>query len=252
MPFKSCQGVCALADLTRDRIAAAALRVADEHGADGFTMRAVADSLDVTPMALYHHVKDKAALVGLVVDAVIEGQPLPPPSGSWQEDLLEMARWMRTITLIHPAVSRLRSKHRVWTVSIFPMTERWISVWQQSGLGLRDALLAASATSSTIIGFVEQELVLQELVPPDASMLASFPSARMAFGPKRNGSREFELVVRSVIEGVHSRLAQSPQTDLADSPATQRRENRGRRPKAAPTRAAAKPEARRRAKPAGL
>jgi AcrR family transcriptional regulator len=215
-------------------------------------MRAVADSLGVTPMALYHHVKDKAALVGLVVDAVIEGQALPPPSGSWQEDLLEMARWMRAITLVHPAVSRLRSKHHVWTTSIFPMTERWISVWQQSGLELRDALLAASATSSTIIGFVEQELVLQELAPPDASMLASFPNARMAFGPKRDGSREFELVVRSVIQGVHSRLAQS-ENDLVGSLTPERRESRGRRPKAAPTRSTDKSGARRRAtKPAGL
>jgi AcrR family transcriptional regulator len=235
-----------LADLTLDRIAAAALRVADERGADGFTMRAVADSLGVTPMALYHHVKDKAALVGLVVDAVIDGRPLPPPSGSWQEDLLEMARWMRAVTLNHPAVSRLRSKHRVWTASIFPMTERWISVWQQSGLELRDALLAASATSSTIIGFVEQELVLQELAPPDASMLASFPSARMAFGPKRDGSREFELVVRSVIEGVHSRLTKSHETDVTGSVTPERGESRARRSKDTLTRATEKPVTRRR------
>jgi AcrR family transcriptional regulator len=242
-----------LADLTLDRIATAALRVADEHGAEGFTMRAVADSLGVTPMALYHHVTDKAALVGLMVDEVIEGRPLPPPSGSWQEDLMGMARWMRAVTLNHPAVSRLRSKHHVWTSSIFPMTERWISVWQQSGLELRDALLAASATSSTIIGFVEQELILQELAPPDESMLASFPSARMAFGPKRDGSREFELVVRSVIEGVHSRLTQSPESDAVDSSTPLRRESRGPRPKTTPIRTTEKPAAPRQpSKPARL
>jgi AcrR family transcriptional regulator len=200
-------------------------------------MRAVAESLGVTPMALYHHVKDKAALVGLVVDAVIEGRPLPPPSGSWQEDLWEMARWMREITLTHPAVSRLRSEHHVWTASVFPMTERWISVWQQSGLELKDALLAASATSSTIIGFVEQELVLQELQPPDASMLTSFPNARMAFGPKRDGSREFELVARSVIEGVHSRLSRSPGAEAVRSTTPQRRGGPGRRPRPSGTQA---------------
>jgi AcrR family transcriptional regulator len=215
----------------------AALRVADERGASGFTMRAVAESLGVTPMALYHHVKDKAALVGLLVDAVIEGRPLPPPSGSWQEDLWEMARWMREITLTHPAVSRLRSEHHVWTASVFPMTERWISVWQQSGLELKDALLAASATSSTIIGFVEQELVLQELQPPDASMLTSFPSARMAFGPKRDGSREFELVARSVIEGVHSRLSRSPGAKAVRSTTPARRGGPGRRPRPSGTQA---------------
>jgi AcrR family transcriptional regulator len=216
-------------------------------------MRAVADSLGVTPMALYHHVKDKAALVGLLVDAVIEGRPLPPPTGSWYEDLWEMARWMREITMGHPAVSRLRSEHQVWTASVFPMTERWISVWQQSGLELKDAFLAASATSSTIIGFVEQELVLEELRPPDASMLTSFPSARMAFGPKRDGSREFELVVRSVIEGVHSRLSHSRDADVVRSPARQRRAGPERRPRptatqekreGVPRRKAMKPEGR--------
>lgn len=230
----------------------AALRVADEHGANGFTMRAVADSLGVTPMALYHHVKDKAALVGLLVDAVIGGRPLPPPTGSWQEDLWAMARWMREITLTHPAVSRLRSEYQVWTASVFPMTERWISVWQQSGLDLRDALLAASATSSTIIGFVEQELVLQELQPPDASMLASFPSARMAFGPKRDGTREFELVVRSVIDGVHSRLSRAPNAEVARSSTRQRRESSGPRPRLTPTQAKRDDVPRRKAaKPAG-
>jgi AcrR family transcriptional regulator len=215
-------------------------------------MRAVADSLGVTPMALYHHVTDKAALVGLVVDAVIEERPLPPPSGSWQGDLLEMARWMRAITLSHPAVSRLRSKHHVWTTSIFPMTERWISVWQQSGLELKDAVLAASATSSTIIGFVEQELVLLELEPPDPSMLTSFPSARMAFGPKRDGSREFELVVGSVIDGVHSRLTQPADAALLGSLAPERQESRGRRPKTRPTRATEPSTRRKAAKPAGM
>lgn len=236
-----------MADLTRARIADAALRVADELGADRFTMRAVAERLGVTPMALYHHVEDKAALVGLVVDAVIEGRPLPPPSGSWREDLWEMARWMRAVTLTHPAVSRLRNKHHVWTASVFPMTERWISVWQQSDLELRDALLAASATSSTIIGFVEQELTLQELAPPDPSMLALFPSARMAFAPKRDGNREFELVVRSVIDGVHSRLSWPPEAGDDGSPGAKKARDPRRSDAGRPTRTRKESVPRRRA-----
>jgi AcrR family transcriptional regulator len=224
-----------MADLTKTRIAEAALRVADEGGANGFTMRAVADSLGVTPMALYHHVKSKAALVGLVVDAVISGRPLPPPTGSWQDELWEMAVWMREVTLAHPAVARLRSEHKVWTASIFPMTERWISIWQQSGLELRSALLAASATSSTIIGFVEQELVLRSLQPPDPAMLASFPNARVAFGAKSEGAREFELVVRSVIEGVHARLSESSAA-APDPPSSKNRARAPQQQRSTPTR----------------
>jgi AcrR family transcriptional regulator len=195
-----------MAEVTTQRIAAAALSVADERGASGFTMRAVAEVVGVTPMALYHHVEDKAALVALLVDAAISEHPLPPPTGSWRDDLWDMGCWMREITFAHPAVARLRSEHRVWTTSIFPMTERWLSVWQQSGLELDAALLAASASSTAIIGFVEAELNLQELELPDDAQLASFPNARLAFHLERDGAREFELVVRSVIEGVHARL----------------------------------------------
>jgi AcrR family transcriptional regulator len=196
-----------MAELTPQRIAVAALAVADERGASGFTMRAVAERLGVTPMALYHHVKDKAGLVALVVDEVIAERPLPAPTGEWRDDLYEVARWMRETTLAHPAVARLRNTYQVWTPSIFPMTERWLSLWQQSGLKLGPAMLAASTSSTSIIGFVSQELVLAETTPPDQDMLAPFPNARFAFGTRRDGAREFELVVRSLVDGLLSSLA---------------------------------------------
>ncbi len=196
-----------MAEFTRQQIAEASLDVADERGAARFTMRAVAEKLGVTPMALYHYVEDKVALVALVVDASIAERPLPPPTGSWREDLFEMARWMRETTLAHPAVARLRSAYDVWTPSIFPMTERWLGVWQQSGLELNAALLAASASSTAIIGFVETELHYAQMTLPDDSALSSFPNARLAFNLERDGTREFDLVVRSILDGVHARLA---------------------------------------------
>jgi AcrR family transcriptional regulator len=196
-----------MAEFTREQIAEASLAVADDRGAAGFTMRAVADALGVTPMALYHYVEDKAALVALVVDASIAEHPLPPPTGSWQEDLFAMARWMRNTMLAHPAVARLRSAHNVWTPSIFPMTERWLSLWQQSGLELNAALLAASASSTAMIGFVQAELLYADTKLPDDSALSSFPNARVAFNLTRDGTREFDLVVRSLLDGLHARLA---------------------------------------------
>src|ERR1700722_3063719 len=162
-----------MADLTRGRIAAVALEVAHEKGAPGFSMRAVADRLGVTPMALYHHVDDKAGLVALVVDEVIAETPLPPTTGKWRDDLFALALWMRHSALAHPAVGRLRNDHRVWTASIFPMTERWLSVWQQSGLGLDAAMLAAAASSTAIVGFVEQEMIQIQTEPPDEKWLSS-------------------------------------------------------------------------------
>jgi AcrR family transcriptional regulator len=195
-----------VAELTVERIAEESLRLVDETGASGFTMRAVAERLGVTPMALYHHVDDKAGLVALLVDEVIRGQVLPAPTGAWRDDLWELAHWMREVTRAHPAVGKLRNDFDVWTPAIFPMTERWLSVWQQSGLGLDAAMFAAAASSTAIIGFVEQELIQQASTPPTDVVLASFPNARFAFSVERDGAKEFELVVRALVEGLHTSL----------------------------------------------
>jgi hypothetical protein len=143
-----------------------------------------------------------------------------------------MAQWMRQTTLAHPAVARLRSAYDVWTPSIFPMTERWLSVWQQSGLELSAALLAASASSTAIIGFVEAELLYAKTTFPDAGALSSFPNARVAFNLERDGEREFELVVRSILHGLHARLV--PGSQSTPAPVQRAADVRSTRPSGAP------------------
>lgn len=195
------------AELDPDRIAAAALRVLDAGGLESFTMRAVADVLGVTPMALYHHVADKAALAALVVDAVNRETPLPIPSGAWRDDLFAIAAWTRRMTLAHPAAGKLRRTFNIWTPSILQVTERWQSLWQQSGLSHEACLRAANMSSGAIIGMVDQELMLRDMQKPDAALLKMLPNARLALGAKRDRAAEFEMVVRSVIDGLYTRLS---------------------------------------------
>jgi AcrR family transcriptional regulator len=195
-----------MAELDKDRIAAAALAIADKHGVDGFTMRAVAKALDVTPMALYHHVRDKAALVTLLVDTSIRKHPLPPTTGLWQDDLFSMAQWMRQSMLAHPVVAQLRHAHNVWTPSMLQMTERWLSLWQQSALGLEDAVLAAKTSSMAITGLVKEEMIFYAMQHPDNETLAWLPNARVMFNAAPDRDTQFELTVRSLIDGLHARL----------------------------------------------
>jgi AcrR family transcriptional regulator len=200
--------VCgAVADLDTDRIASAALAVADERGAKGFTMRAVADALDVTPMALYHHVADKHGLVALVVDAVVREIPLPAETGVWRDDLWGMAHWMRQISAAHPAVSQLRRHYQVWTPAVLPMTERWFRVWTTSGLEADLAVRAAAASSMAIVGVAAEESRFDEMEPPDAAQLDELPHASIAFLRRRDSDAEFELVVRALIDGLYTRLS---------------------------------------------
>ncbi|HEY2594791.1 MAG TPA: TetR family transcriptional regulator [Chloroflexota bacterium] len=195
-----------MAELDREKIAAAALAVADERGIDGFTMRAVADMLGVTPMALYHHVADKAALATLLVEAAINAQPLPASTGDWREDLWRIAKWMRASTQAHPVVAHNRRAYAVWTESSLQITERWLGLWQQSGLPLENAVTAATTSSLAIVGIVAEEAILAGLRRPSDAQLSWLPNARVVFSARPDREANFELTVRALIDGLHARL----------------------------------------------
>jgi AcrR family transcriptional regulator len=198
-----------VAELDRERIAAAALAVADARGFEGFTMRAVANALGVTPMALYHHVADKAALAALLVEAAINAQPLPTPTGDWRDDLWAIAKWMRASTHAHPVVAHIRRVYGVWTPSSLQITERWLSLWQQSGLTLEAAVTAATSSSLAIVGIVAEEAILATMTRPTPAQLSWLPNARLVFGARPDRDANFELLVRALIDGLYARLGRA-------------------------------------------
>lgn len=79
----------------------AAAAVANERGAAAVTMRAVAERLNVTPMALYRHVGDKRGLIDGLVERLMLDLPLPPPDLPWQRRLAALATGLRAVALRH-------------------------------------------------------------------------------------------------------------------------------------------------------
>nr|WP_295905891.1 TetR/AcrR family transcriptional regulator [uncultured Bdellovibrio sp.] len=56
--------------LTIEDICSASLKILDESGSKGLSMRTLADALGVTPMALYNHVEDRVSLLRALSDYV--------------------------------------------------------------------------------------------------------------------------------------------------------------------------------------
>ncbi|MER8102550.1 TetR/AcrR family transcriptional regulator [Kitasatospora sp. NPDC094016] len=54
--------------ISREQVVEAARRIVTEEGADRLTMRRLASEVGSTPMALYHHVRDKEELLVLLLD----------------------------------------------------------------------------------------------------------------------------------------------------------------------------------------
>ena len=63
--------------LSRDRVLAAAVTLADEGGIDSVTMRRLGDALGVEAMSLYNHVANKGDLLDGMIDVVFAEIDLP-------------------------------------------------------------------------------------------------------------------------------------------------------------------------------
>jgi AcrR family transcriptional regulator len=57
---------------TSERIAEEALQILEEEGEDAVSMRRVAQTVGITPMAIYHHFSNRGALLNFVVDQEFE------------------------------------------------------------------------------------------------------------------------------------------------------------------------------------
>jgi TetR/AcrR family transcriptional regulator, tetracycline repressor protein len=91
------------AGLSREKVLAAALAVADAEGLEAVSFRRLASDLGVTPMALYRYVDDKEALLDGIGDLVLSQLELPePPTGDWREQLRAAARSYRVVLGAHP------------------------------------------------------------------------------------------------------------------------------------------------------
>lgn len=89
--------------LDRDRIADAALRVADRRGLAGVTMRAVATELGVSPMALYTYFTKKEQLLDSMFARILDGLFESAEGKTWQDELYAGCNRAREVLLAHPA-----------------------------------------------------------------------------------------------------------------------------------------------------
>jgi AcrR family transcriptional regulator len=104
--------------LTRGRITQTALELVAADGLEALSMRRLAQELDVWPMSVYRHFRDKEDLLDAVASASAADMTLPAGGGSWRETLGALAveargaltrqpRELRQRTLLSPGLLRL-------------------------------------------------------------------------------------------------------------------------------------------------
>jgi TetR/AcrR family tetracycline transcriptional repressor len=135
--------------LTRGQILGAALRLVDEQGMDGLSMRRLAAELKVDPMAIYYHVPGKQAITAGLVQMVFA--ELRVPSGSdagseaaWQDRVREWAGAYRNLARSHAnLVLHLVSNPAASTVARLEAEEALYSALADAGLSPTEIVGAA-------------------------------------------------------------------------------------------------------------
>jgi AcrR family transcriptional regulator len=89
-------------NLSRETIAATALKIADKEGFEAVSMRRVAQELNVGTMSLYYYVKTKDDLVAVMDDALLGEALLPALPKAWKPAMIAIARSTHALFLRHP------------------------------------------------------------------------------------------------------------------------------------------------------
>ncbi|MEV0644523.1 TetR/AcrR family transcriptional regulator C-terminal domain-containing protein [Phytomonospora sp. NPDC050363] len=93
--------------LDRAEIVRVSLELLDTQGLDTFSMRRLAQALNIKSPSLYWHVRSKEELYDLIIDTVYGRCALPAQTPDWEGRLTELALSLRKVLLDHPAAARL-------------------------------------------------------------------------------------------------------------------------------------------------
>ncbi|AXE88151.1 MULTISPECIES: TetR/AcrR family transcriptional regulator [unclassified Streptomyces] len=208
--------------LDRRRVADTALRLLNEVGLDGLTLRAIARELDVKAPALYWHFKDKQALLDEMATEMyrrmVAGTALDP-ADTWRERLLKANHGLRAALLGYRDGAKVFSGSRFTGIEHAGQMEDNLRLLTAAGFSLPQAARALTTAYLYTLGFVTEEQGVHPLpgerragydMDERARLMADFPlSAQAGAEIFENYDRHFEEGLALVIEGIGARYGVS-------------------------------------------
>lgn len=159
--------------LTKEKVIAGAIELADEIGIDPLTIRRLADHLGVKPMAIYHHVANKDEIIDGMVDHVFAEIALPDPDDGWKESMRKRARSARVALARHRWAAPLMESRTNPGPATLRHHDEVIGALRAGGLSPVMVGHAYALLDAYIYGAALQEASLPFDTPEEAAALAS-------------------------------------------------------------------------------
>lgn len=148
------------ARLTRARVIAAGVALADAEGLDAVSMRRLAQALGVEAMSLYHHVRNKTELVDGMVDQVFAEMTMPPEDLDWRPAIRVRAESARAVLRRHPWATPLLDGRTSPGFATLRHLDAVIGTFRRGGFSVRATAHAISLVDAYVYGFSLQEAAL--------------------------------------------------------------------------------------------
>jgi len=214
--------------LTKERVVAQAIAIADADGIEGLTMRKLGHALGVEAMSLYNHVANKGELVSAMVEAVVAQFDLPDDEPKWDaairrlaisaHDLLIQHQWACRLALLPTGTQTLEGAR-------FHYMEWLLRRLREAGFSPELAYSAYHTLDSHIFGFTLWQIghgeAARTLTPPDGEKLEEWVNSMLgAMRPRypylsehaemhvargRDGDAEYEFGLDLILEGLKRR-----------------------------------------------
>lgn len=215
-----------------DEVVAAAIALADKEGLKSLSMRRVAETLGLSPMALYTYAPSKAELVDLMIDRVLgEAEGPGEAQRDWRSRLEFMARQYWALGHRHPWMLQIASQRPPLGPNFLHRMEAAFRALDGIGLDEVEMELAEGLVSDYVLGAVRSALEARELERQtgltDEQWLAiaepalqeiledgDFPvlrrvgdACRAAYGGVWDRTRGFEFGLQRVLDGIEVFIA---------------------------------------------
>jgi AcrR family transcriptional regulator len=209
--------------LSRERVLAAGLALADESGIGSLTMRKLGEALGVEAMSLYNHVANKDALLDGMIDIVFSEIDLAWDA-DWKTAMRQRGISARQALKRHPWAIGLMESRQAPGPATLRHHDGVIGILRKGGFSVALAAHAFSALDSYIYGFAMQEAGLpfdsadeEETAKLVEMILGQLPADQYphlreltvehVLQPGYDYGKEFEFGLELVLDGLERHLA---------------------------------------------
>jgi len=209
--------------LSRQRVLAAGVTFADDHGIASLSMRKLGEALGVEAMSLYNHVANKDELLDGMVDMVFGEILVPSAAADWRTAMRDRAESARRALGRHPWAIALMSTRTSPGPATLKHHDAVIGSLRAAGFPVALAAHAFSLLDSYIYGFALQEATLplgdteEETAEVARTMLEQVPAddyphlteltVEHILRPGYDYGDEFEFGIDLILDGLERNLA---------------------------------------------